>query len=140
MKIQYPLGIELSGSVECFKHCKQLIELDINYCELREDFFANIASFVPKLQSLRITTEQQFSKTFVNSFPPMKSMKELNLTVRSEDDQIVYQKSRSFGKFNYSKQRSLTTHCIRFPDTILPHMNVQTGISKGKDVLMCGVV
>ena len=140
LKIQYPLGIELNGSIECFKHCKQLNDIDINYSELREDFFANIASFVPKLQSLRITTEQQFSKTFVNSFPPMKSMKELNLTVRTEDDEIVYQKSRRFGKFNYSKQRSLTTHCIRFPGTILPHINVQNRITEGKDVLMCGLV
>ena len=44
----------LSGSVECFKHCKQLNDIDINYPELTEDFFANIALFVTKLQSLHI--------------------------------------------------------------------------------------
>ena len=70
----------------------------------------------------------------------MKSMKKLNLTVNTEGDGIVYQKSRSFEKFNYSKLRSLTTHCIRFPGTILPHINVQTGITEevhiSIDVLM----
>ena len=64
--------IVLSGSVECFKHCKQLIDIDICYPELREDFFANIASFVPKLQSLRIITDQNFSDSFINSFNSMK--------------------------------------------------------------------
>ena len=58
----------LSGSVECFKHCKQLNELDIDYRKLREDFFANIASFVPKLQLLKIKSDQQFSDTFINLF------------------------------------------------------------------------
>ena len=44
----------LLGSVEwkCFKHCEQLIELNITYHEMREDFFANIAPFVSKLQYL----------------------------------------------------------------------------------------
>ena len=40
----------LSGSVECFKHCKQLYELDINYNGLREDFFTNIQLFIPTLK------------------------------------------------------------------------------------------
>ena len=39
-----PNNTVLLGNIECFKHCKQLIELDIKYSELREDFFANIAS------------------------------------------------------------------------------------------------
>ena len=62
------------GSVECFKHCKQLKHLDIEYFELREDFFANIASFVPNLKSLRIETKNQFSNSFINSFHSMKSI------------------------------------------------------------------
>ena len=65
----------LSGSVECFKHCKQLKHLDINYPELREDFFANIASFVPKLQSLCIQSHKQFFDSFINCFQSMKNLK-----------------------------------------------------------------
>ena len=68
LKIKLEHNRVLSGSVECFKHCKQLYELVINYPELREDFFANIASFVPKLQLLRIKTRNQFSDSFIDSF------------------------------------------------------------------------
>ena len=62
----------LSGSVECFKHCKQLTDIDINYSELREDFFVNIATFVPKLQSLQITTNNKFSDSFIHLFDSIK--------------------------------------------------------------------
>ena len=68
----------INGSVECFKHCEQLIDLDITYPELREDFFANIASFVPKLQFLRISTLKKFSKTFFNSFKHRKHFQKLD--------------------------------------------------------------
>ena len=46
----------MSRSFKCFKHCKQF---NINYTELREDFSANIAYFVHKLQLLRIETSRQ---------------------------------------------------------------------------------
>ena len=64
----------IDGSVECFKHCKQLNDIDINYPELREDFFANIASFVPKLKSLRIRTYYRFSHSFIHNFHSMKDI------------------------------------------------------------------
>ena len=66
----------LSGSVECFKHCKQLKHLEIAYYELREDFFANIASFVPKLRSLTIKTltYHRFSDSFIKPFHSMSNI------------------------------------------------------------------
>ena len=79
LKITLPEYTVLSGSVECFKHCKQLNDIDINYPELREDFFTNIASFVPKLQSLRIITDQKFSDSFINSFHSLKNIEKVNL-------------------------------------------------------------
>ena len=69
----------LSGSVKCFKHCKQLYELDITDHELREDFFTNIASFVPKLKSLVIYTKKQYSDSFIDSFLPMKDIQRIEL-------------------------------------------------------------
>ena len=69
----------VKGSVECFKHCKQLKHLDINCPKLREDFFANIASFVPKLQSLRIRTDYPFSVSFVNNFHTMKYIQRISI-------------------------------------------------------------
>ena len=71
----------VNASVESFKHCKQLKYLDITYPELREDFFANIASFVPKLQFLQILTEKQYSDSFINSFDSMNSIQRVNLFV-----------------------------------------------------------
>ena len=65
----------LSGSVECFKHCKQLNELYICCNCLTEQYFHNIESFIPKLQSLVIETEQIFSQSFIDSFDSMKCMK-----------------------------------------------------------------
>ena len=79
LKITLSEYIEVNGSIECFKHCKQLKELDITYDGLREDFFANIASFVPKLQSLHISTYEIFSNSFVNSFQSMKSIQKVTL-------------------------------------------------------------
>ena len=74
LKIVISPEIVLSGSVECFKHCKQLIDLDITYPGLREDFFANIASFVPKLQSLIISTDKKFSDSFINSIHSIENI------------------------------------------------------------------
>ena len=79
LKIELQDNIVLSGSVECFKHCKQLIELDITYPELREDFFTNIATFVPKLQSLRIKTSEQYSDSLIEEFKSMKNIQKVEL-------------------------------------------------------------
>ena len=81
-RIYLPKNTVLSESVECFKHCKQLIELYISYDELTEDFFANIASFVPKLKTLRIRTEKQYSDSFINSFHSMKNLQKVEIALR----------------------------------------------------------
>ena len=91
MRIEIPDNRrELSGSVECFKHCKQLIELDIKYSELREDFFTNIATFLPKLQSLEIWTKKQFSDSFIDLFNSMKNIQRVKLRVNNESIEIKF--------------------------------------------------
>ena len=88
----------MSGSIECFKHCKQLKHLNINYDELTEEFFANIASFIPKLQSLKIKSHQQFSDSFKNSFNSLKNMQKVFVSVINEDNHEYYTKYWYFGK------------------------------------------
>ena len=67
LKIEFANDIEVNASVEAFKHCKQLKDLDISYSKLREDFFTNIELFVPKLQYLGVFTEQDYSDSFIDS-------------------------------------------------------------------------
>ena len=69
----------LSGSVECFKHCTELIDLEIYYNQLTEDFFENIALFVPKLKFLQFSTSGNLPKSFINSFHSMKSIEKVIL-------------------------------------------------------------
>ena len=95
LKIDLSYNRVLNGSVECFKHCQQLYELDINYMELTEDFFANIETFVPKLQSLKIKSEEGFSESFVNSFRSMKNMQRVEHII---DDWTGQSKNWYFGK------------------------------------------
>ena len=91
LTIWLSLKFSLSGSVECFKHCKQLKELIIIDRHLTEDFFANIASFVPKLQFLCIGTEsKQFSNSFIDSFHTMKYIQDVRL--------IDYNQKQNFHK------------------------------------------
>ena len=71
--------LSLKGSIECFKH------LDIDYYGLTEDFFANIDSFVPNLQSLRIQTEKRFSDSFIDSFHSMKNMQIVKILINDYD-------------------------------------------------------
>ena len=52
LKVELHNKTVLSGSVESFKHCEQLYDIDITSSALKEDFFENIASFVPKLKTL----------------------------------------------------------------------------------------
>ena len=61
LRIKISPEIEMKGSIESFKHCKQFKHSDINYDKLREDFFANIASFVPKL-GMHHFTKVRFTK------------------------------------------------------------------------------
>ena len=87
MTLYLPHFETVNTSIECFKHCKQLKQLEISYIELREDFFANIASFVPKLQSLCIHTTKQFSDSFINSFHSMKDLQKVHLFVDNRKEQ-----------------------------------------------------
>ena len=88
----------LSGSVECFKHCKQLNELDINFKRLREDFFANIDLFVPKLQLLKIGSNKQFSDSFIRPFHSMKSIQKIEFRRYNKANKIIDNKTWCFGK------------------------------------------
>ena len=107
LRIALPNRKVLSGSVECFKHCKQLIDIDITYDKLREDFFANIASFVPKLQLLKIvmtqerdliTTIKQYSDSFIDSFHPMKNLQRASITFTNQVERYHENKYWFFGK------------------------------------------
>ena len=69
---------EVNGSVECFKHCKQLKQLDIQFLRLKEEFFANIDKFVPNLQLLSIINTKKFSDSFIDSFRSMKSIRKVS--------------------------------------------------------------
>ena len=93
LKIHLMPKNKMNGSIECFKHCKQLNDIDINYPELREDFFANIASFLPKLQSLRIRSDNRFSDSFINKFNSMKNIQRFNHIYGNQYDSNWY-----FGK------------------------------------------
>ena len=84
-------------SVKGFKHCKQLNELDINYPELKEDFFINIASFLPKLKTLRIKSRYQFSKSFIDSFQTMKNIQLISFSVTDGYNKVIYTKYWYFG-------------------------------------------
>ena len=98
LKITLSCNRALPGSVECFKHCEQLNDIDINYSELSEDFFANIASFVPKLQSLRITTQKQFSESFFDSLHSMKQLEKVYLNIKNNNFTGIQSQCRYFGK------------------------------------------
>ena len=97
LKIELSNNTVLSGSVECFKHCKQLYELDINFKGLREDFFTNFESFVPKLQILRIGSDKQFPDSFINSFHSVKNIKSVELSNKDKSKtKIWYFSERCF--------------------------------------------
>ena len=93
-----PHSEEVYGSIECFKHCKQLKHLDIFYDELTEDFFTDIEKFLPKLQLLKIESVYKFSNSFINSFHSMKNMQKVSLTFNNEENQESYKKIWYFGK------------------------------------------
>ena len=78
LKIRFLEKTIVDGSVECFKQCKQLKELDINYHYLTEEFFSNIGLFVPKLQLLRIESHKLFSDSFIDSFHSLESIQKVS--------------------------------------------------------------
>ena len=80
----------LSGSVECFKHCKQLNELDITCNGLREDFFTNIEKFLPKLQLLKIESDKKFSDSFIKPFDSFKSVKSVELLDKNKSQKKIW--------------------------------------------------
>ena len=114
LKIILGYNTVLYGSVECFKHCKQLNDLHINYSELREDFFANIATFVPKLQSLCITTQKPFSDSFIYSLNSMKNLIKVYLNIVNNDMTAIRFDYSYFGKC-YDKIVCETMDVIRIP-------------------------
>ena len=95
LRISLSNNTSLKGSIESLKHRKQLKYLYINYDELREDFFANIASFVPKLQTLAIITNEQFSDVFINS---LKYFEKFYYNFYNNDNEIHQNYICNFGK------------------------------------------
>ena len=74
-------NIKINGNVKAFKDCKQLNEMNINYPKLTEDFFTNIDLFVPKLQSLKISSDEEFSDSFIESFHSMKNIQKVFVSI-----------------------------------------------------------
>ena len=97
LKIRFGNDVKVKGNVKAFKHCKQLNNIEIIYLELTEDFFANIETFVPKLQSLRVLTGKDFSDSFINSFHSMKNIREVYLFVNISANKMT-KKYYYFGK------------------------------------------
>ena len=83
LKIELWNTTELNESIESLKHCNKLIELDISANKLSEEFFADIEIFVPKLQILRITTDIEYSDSFIDSFQSMKNIQSVHLYDKS---------------------------------------------------------
>ena len=50
--LQTSKRITFKGSVECFRHCKQLYDIDIHCKGLPKDFFTNTKLILPQLQTL----------------------------------------------------------------------------------------
>ena len=88
----------LPGSVESFKHCKQLKSFDIFSRELTEHFFINLKKFLPQLKFLNICTEKQFSNSFIVSYLSMNSIQRVVLTVTDKPKNRVYEKFWYFGQ------------------------------------------
>ena len=77
LRIELRDNIVLYGSVECFEHCTELYELNIDYNDLTEDFFTGIASHLPKLRFLYIYADNDYFDCFVNPFLSMKNMEKI---------------------------------------------------------------
>ena len=88
----------VKGSVKCFRHCKQLYDIDIQYHGITDQFLANIELFVPKLQSLCITTDKTISDSFIDSFNSMKSIQTVHLSKYDDNSTDCTDKYLYFGK------------------------------------------
>ena len=97
LKIDLPLDKEVKASVECFKHCKQLIDLTIRYPNVTENFFKGVETFLPQLKSLLIFTDKRFSDSFINNFLSMKIIEKVILY--KNNTYINPIKSWFFGKY-----------------------------------------
>ena len=104
----------VKGSVECFKHCQQLYDIDIDYMEITEDFFANSGSFVPKLQYLRVVTQNKFSDSFTDSLKSLKNIQSVEYIFQNEDYQTIHSQTNYFGKCS-SIERFKDMDVIRVP-------------------------
>ena len=83
-----------NGSVECLKYMTRLKHLSIDYSQLTEDFFANIQTLLPNVQSLDINIPNigyNSIKSFVES---LQSMKYIERVVFNEQT-FFYCKNRS---------------------------------------------
>ena len=98
LKIWFEKSVETNRSVKAFKDCLQLKELDIDYPKLTPNFFTNIESFVPKLQFLRIITNEKFSDSFIDSFHSMENIQKVVLSFKDVMKQEFYTKYYYFGK------------------------------------------
>ena len=88
LKLRFTLDTVLSGSVECFKHCKQLKHLDIDFDKINVDFFANIDTFLHKLQTLGIVTDiynLNLPKLLIESFCSMERLQIVTFKTNSCD-------------------------------------------------------
>ena len=74
LKITLGYNMSLNGSIECFKQCKQLNEIHINYSELTEDFFCKhrvICTETTITYNYKNKKKENF-ETFIDSLHSMK--------------------------------------------------------------------
>ena len=131
LMISLPESTVLSGSVESFKHCKQLIDIEICYPELTEDFFTVIASSLPKVKRLVISTKQQFFDLFIDLFRPIKSIEYVYLHINNSTNRMTQTKKLFFGQSipdevlnpNRNDVKRVNDNCLLvFKDYIWPKM------------------
>ena len=107
----------MNGSVDSFKHCKQLINLNLRLPKLSKDFFINIESFVPKLQLLYISSEKDFSETIPDSFTKMINLQKVSIVYDNVNEKKTYVKHWGFGKSLYEvMSRSIESNVFRIND------------------------
>ena len=94
----------VKGSVESWRHCKQLYDMNIQYPELREDFFTNITTTLPRLQNFQIMTQLKFSPSFIHSFVKMKDIQKVRIENPNANYSIINSDTRYFKNFTYFDQ------------------------------------
>ena len=104
------------ASIGRLKHCEQLEYLEIYYSQITEDFFTDIQLFLPNLQFLKISTENEFSDSFIDSFHSMKSIqkvfindkhwyfgKQLSEVMSSSEEKYVIRVNNNCGLINITR-------------------------------------